>query len=157
MPLQVSGSSVGSLTMPTSCHSHRYSATYTQAQKHGAIKYASEKRERTEPRARRLINIQNSMATDMLDGGYMVCVPGLRMKYAVDEEAVGCSWQDEGTKGCTSAHLTQSHKRSSFAYLICVCVCVCGSNLCGIENFGRFDILTLVDKIYANLYMHGGS
>jgi len=56
-----------SLTMPTSCHSHRYSPTHS-LWRPSAIKYASEKRERTEAPSS-LINIQNSMATDMQDAG----------------------------------------------------------------------------------------
>jgi len=44
----------------------------------------------------------------------------------------------------------QSHKRS----FVCILdLCVCASNLCGIENFSRFDILTLADKIYVYVCM----
>jgi len=66
--------------------------------------------------------------------------------------AVGRTKEQRGVQ----AHTSHSRTNVLRLHTWFACVCVCGSNLCGIENFGRFDILTLVDKIYANLYMHGG-
>lgn len=143
--VQVSGSSADSLTMHNYSwpHAHTQSHTRTHTRPGCAIKYASGAWTYWSPKPRRLINIQNYLH-DQRGSTQWQRIRGQRMPNA------GCRMQEQ--RGDTHTHHTHLAPKRSFVCILDLCVCICPSNLCGIENFSRFDILTLADKIYGCMY-----